>query len=112
MSNTKFTPGPWEWANRSEVSDIKSNNSTIPFAIHKVIGRSAVMPIADICNFPPASDKQVEIMEANAKLIAAAPELLETLTEVWNYISSSEVEGKESIALYNKVEAAIKKATE
>ncbi len=75
----QFTPAPWRMTDRSEVSDIKSADSTMPFAIEKAVEPSAVMPIADICNFPPATEEQTNIQRANAVLIAAAPELHDEL---------------------------------
>ena len=71
--DTKYTKGPWRMSERENPT-----NSPIPFAIEKVVG-SAVMPIADICNFPPATSSQTEYQRANGKLIAAAPEMYEAL---------------------------------
>lgn len=74
----KITPGPWRYTNRSDVSGIPSANSTIPFAIERPYGYS-VLPIADICNFPPATENQTAYQEANALAISKVPEMLELI---------------------------------
>jgi len=65
-----FTSGPWRADERDNPSA-----SSVPFAIIKPINRGACAPIADICNFPPATKAQTNEQRANAFLIAAAPEL-------------------------------------
>lgn len=49
-------------------------------------------------------------LEANARLIAAAPELLEALKEVLPYLTDGEDAGDEATQLAPIVRAAIKKA--
>jgi hypothetical protein len=69
MSNTRHTPGPWEvytWADKTEVGVSPCDMS-----------RS---DIAD-CN-TDCTDISYEEKLANARLIAAAPELLEALREL------------------------------
>jgi hypothetical protein len=81
MSNKHaYIPGPWRYTNRSEISGTPSGDSTIPFAIEYAHpAADAVIPIADICNFPPATPEQTAYQEATARLIAAAPMLVEAL---------------------------------
>jgi len=61
---TKHTPGPWS------IGDRQANNNTLP--IHADIH---IEPIASILPRPFYADTQ----EANARLIAAAPEILSLL---------------------------------
>ena len=63
------TPGPWRATSRN-IENVANWASRIPFAIEIEVGHS-VVPIADVCDQPAA--------EANARLIAAAPDLLEAL---------------------------------
>lgn len=74
----KITPGPWEWSDRSLSGRTPSKDSRIPFSIHKNMWPqvSAVSPVADIVNFPPATEEQTALQRANAILIAAAPDML------------------------------------
>lgn len=66
MSET-HSPGPWTW---------------------RYFGETLHMPQVanangdDVITFMPRSQKGVEMSEADARLIAAAPELLEALTEL------------------------------
>lgn len=82
----EYTKGKLEWSDRSEVSDIPSGESTIPFSIYKVVGRSAIQPIADICNFPPATEAQVNEMRANAARIV----------ECWNGYDKAKNDAEEN----------------
>lgn len=66
---TKHNSGPWRFISRN-VDNAANWASRIPFAI-EVEYPFAVLPIADVCDQPNA--------EANARLIAAAPDLLEAL---------------------------------
>ena len=60
------TPGPWRATSRN-IENVANWASRIPFAIEIEVGHS-VAPIADVCDQPAA--------EANARLIAAGPDLL------------------------------------
>lgn len=107
----EFTPGPWSWSERGEVSDIPSSKSSIPFSIHKEIPPSAVAPIADIVNFPPASESQTATQRANAQLIAASPDLYNALKELlyWYHQVSSGMTTK-NYDIVDTVKAALFKA--
>lgn len=59
MSNTKYTPGPWAWTG----SFFKGSDGKV------IVTRSW-------------NDTEAEEAEANAKLIAAAPELIEALEKL------------------------------
>ena len=67
----KHTETPWAFCVREPVSGIPSGESEIPFSIYKELG-GCVEPIADICNFPPATKEQTEHQHANAEFIVRA----------------------------------------
>lgn len=90
MSNTKHTPGPWTYHVGLDYISIESANEH---------------DNSFICEWRHFSDDDGE-SEANAKLIAAAPELLETLERIKPYTGYLPSGFKE------EVENAIKKATE
>lgn len=108
--SAQHTPGPWRYISRNV--DEKANWACrIPFAIEHVPERSScVEPIADVlastllevCDQPHA--------EANARLIAAAPEMLAVLERVRRWAEGDNINymGDHPIAL---VRAAIAKAT-
>lgn len=68
--NSKHTPGPWYTA--------KWKHSVIPFGVQSE-GTGNICEISMCCvqGMRINKDKQIEIVNANAYLIAAAPELLE-----------------------------------
>lgn len=91
MSEFKHTPGPWTQATMGP------NGCPI-------VGSGALMVamIAHSTNEP----EQAEEAKANARLIAAAPELLEALQEVF-----SDADKAKSLQWINKVAYVIAKAT-
>lgn len=71
----KGTLGPWRVSgNRKEVYVKDPNGFTGPFVVADCSGSEAFGPIA--------TGHHLRISEANAKLIAAAPDLLEALTKL------------------------------
>lgn len=95
MTQTKHTPGPWE---------VKHSESKPAFnVVGKYLGGKY-----KIARCPYIADVKVEKeeAEANAKLIAAAPDMIEILKEVLPYLI-----GGIHIRLSLKVDAIIKKAT-
>lgn len=100
---TKHTPGPWlAYYGSSEelVTIIDSQNE-------------------DICELAPfVDDYSEEEMNANAKLMAAAPEMLEALNAIMNYkrifkgfLDSMKDEQADGGSPFELIENAIKKAT-
>lgn len=107
---SKHTPGPWnrgitlntrqtrQWSQKEIEANNKTEQSLI-FAnftsLDEGIGRSLICTV----------DRINPDYQANARLIAAAPELLEALKAVWN--SDPEL----SLAVQEQVKQAIAKAT-
>lgn len=92
---TKHTPGEWEY--------FKSKRG------YYVASKKDVEPA-----FIECFDKGEETNEANAKLIAAAPELLEQLIKAKEVILflESQTKWKRDPSAMDKIDAIIKKATE
>lgn len=99
LNKTKHTPGPW----KVEGPNLNRKDSFV-FSIYS---GTEVKPkwIADISFY---SDHGTPQEKANAKLIAAAPELLEALQSLLAPVTSA---GQLSFTML-KAEEAIKKATE
>lgn len=78
MSNT-HTPGPWSYISRN-IEEKANWCSRIPFAINYEPPRgSCVAPVADVIANPLVEICDQPHAEANARLIAAAPDLLAAL---------------------------------
>lgn len=88
MSNTKFTPGPWEVGKKT-----KSLGGL------KFYGPDEELGIVHT---------SIPQYEANAKLISAAPDMFEVIKEVYEWAIQQKVVG----SIFPKLEAAYKKATE
>lgn len=98
---TKHTPGPWEIA--FETFD---NDGAPETAIQALGGRAFV---AFALEFGPNNP---QMREANARLIAAAPDLLEALKKIVKSLADQDDEGMiEHVYLMIKARAAITKAT-
>jgi hypothetical protein len=101
----QFTPGPWAAMNR-----IEQGAPTVEAYLPCINGLSAWVVVAD-CGAPDPSEQMFGGMdhEANARLIAAAPELLEALDGLMTLESRGRIMpiGKE----WDAARAAIAKAT-
>lgn len=71
MSNQSHTPGPWELEGRKIVS---TSNSLIKFGYINKFNRKVIVYQPWLYSDPSGNES-----ESNARLIAAAPELLEAL---------------------------------
>jgi hypothetical protein len=91
---TKHTPGPWEIDHVTRAADI----CTVYCTSHQ---NSFVYVRGAIGYFSGCRDENM----ANAYLIAAAPDLLGALIEIQNHA------GSDSVEMWTRVNAAIKKAT-
>ncbi len=85
--NTKHTPGPW----------IKVGMMNSQLGIIGPMGE----PVANICRTP--------VEKYDARLIAAAPELLEALREVEDYLGATSANVNDP--LWERVKALLAKAT-
>jgi hypothetical protein len=101
MSNTKHTPGPWEY--------LATNANTL-----NDYTRTIFATVGECVAHVETNDddgKPTEKGEANARLIAAAPELLEALEAVLRFDANMPGEYKHDVTLAIKVRKAISKAT-
>lgn len=103
----KHTPGPWRKQNHT----ILPNEFFITQDFFNESQREFICHVAD-------GNQSTEEIEANAKLIAAAPELLEALTKIVLLKEGEAEHGREflhqaiSQIVWENAKAAIKKATE
>lgn len=89
---SKHTPGPWKLATRKEGWVVKTRDGCV---------------LAGVSQFPPPAEMAPQC-EFNARLIAAAPELLEALKKARRFVlSSNDPVGLELI----EIDSAIAKAT-
>jgi hypothetical protein len=96
MSKLQHTPGPWKECERGDYSDFDKQSQII---------------IGDEMRICAVHSYDIE-GEANARLIAAAPEMLEALIMVKKYGHSGYVEGsKTDIEFWFKIDKTIEKAT-
>jgi hypothetical protein len=100
----KHTKGPWilNYPHPSSSDFIIGNDIFEDFVMN---------PIAEI--LPPVCEseaQQLDEQEANAKLIAAAPELLESLMRFIKFVDDQKLEYES--AMIRQAKEAIKKATE
>lgn len=104
MTEAKHTPGPWHLEEMGYNSSSYYIRGSSESGDRLTIGKGAVAHI-------PRST--VNPMEANARLIAAAPELLEALKAMIDAerVYESGVRSSEELAALEKAHAAITKAT-
>lgn len=92
---TEHTPGPWKRCERGDYSDFDGNSVVI-------VGRN------DCCRVAVVHHEGHEEDEANARLISAAPELIETLREIVSLTKESVLPNP--VQVHAKACAAIAKA--
>ena len=106
MSNTKHTPAPWR-VKHSESKSAFNVIGTVLGGKYK-IARCPYLVLEDMTESSASiNEREKNEAEANARLIASAPSLLEALKEVaglW------EEELPLDLTTYNKVKNAIKQA--
>lgn len=103
----KFTAGPWRVLERDD-----PKNSTLPFGIERAYS-ACVEPIADIMAYPPNKRELIDHMRANARLIAAAPEMFVVLKELLVHLEAGHLSGRTvtSGRTRERYEDAIRKLT-
>ncbi len=85
-TTTKHTPGPWEIIHGKEHLGIEGNHDTYVGHVENrgVLGRESTRHAALI-----HCDGSEEQRQANARLIAAAPDLLEALSEMVSWVKGT-----------------------
>lgn len=96
---SKHTPGPWQ-------TDRNNVHAAQIATIHHCLNNDWVEVWS-----PEAFAASEETQEANARLIAAAPELLDALIRLYNSHSLSKPPGSPKSDSQKQAEAAIAKAT-
>lgn len=107
--NEGFTPGPWK-TGREDMQSFDGNGEPFTNIYHATekdgthLGEALPLTIAKVFGSYKLDDK------ANARLIAAAPDLLEALKRVSDEIDRNDYDGGISLAALNQLAAAIAKA--
>ena len=96
MSETKFTPGPWEIDGKLVIAQIRSGSNHFMFV--------ATTDHSMLDSIPQ------ETFDANAALIAAAPDMYAKLESLKRYISESCGNACGSIMVIREIDAVLKKA--
>ena len=95
MNVTTYTPGPWRW--------------WVTVGGARIAGRPADGSKNFVCDVMPP--ERAVSYEANARLIAAAPELLEALQAILPDAVANHIGGPDTQARIDAARAAIAKAT-
>lgn len=104
MSGTKFTPGPW----RVEVGQDYYAPSMQPHVY--VSSEETVCAATVVATMGTYGGIALEQKQANAHLIAAAPELYEALERALNFIANTESEFGIQLDSGDAARAALRKA--
>ncbi|CAB4140655.1 hypothetical protein UFOVP398_62 [uncultured Caudovirales phage] len=118
----KHTPGPWLHPQGLALSRHKAGKP-IDYEIPVTAGDRPIAFVSHYCAEESATARiternRMEMQEANARLIAAAPDLLEALKlwqELWdndNFVSGSVKASNERAKVLSMTAAAIRKAEE
>jgi hypothetical protein len=98
----KHTPGPWHWRLSDNATPHIEHGDCLPDEIGMLKNRVCVMPSEIMHDYNSL---------ANARLIAAAPEMLEALKVLCNFKRECPCEvSNEELAAWDKAYAAIGKA--
>ena len=110
MNKLKHTPGPWVNGYGDGVTGPTCPSALGPTCAGYEWDYTVVSKNMEVISIIPKQENG--IMEANARLIAAAPEMLEALINVKKYGCSGYIDGSKSdIEFWFKIDMAIKKAT-
>ena len=100
MSEIKHTPGPWDWVGR----DLESNSPTHCEAV--------IQTGVDCGSYCYGGMPVLQISDADKRLIAASPDLLEALQDLIGWVpSSSHWHTDAPMKTLERARAAIAKAT-
>lgn len=103
---SKHTPGPWILETVRTQSGLCHKVGPFPAKREDLPSRHACL----YADYPSSCNPADQELEANARLIAAAPELLEALEASLDYIERHTYGGTDGLALIDKTRAAIAKA--
>lgn len=108
MNDPKFTPGPWnygKWVEGARTMFYVSQQEGAPYTPYY---SDVATTIAETC-----SGDRVAIQEANARLISAAPELLDLLVKARRYVGMvTEFSSDDPIfGVMDQIDSVIAKAT-
>lgn len=108
MTKTAHTPGPWKHNGLKEPY-FGHNEHTLAAAVWTADGKHFICGTRYNLTTPSAPDK--ETADANARLIAAAPDLLEALEYIVNDTPEEGGDAELTVVGYNKACAAIARTT-
>lgn len=102
MNGSKHTPGPWQLTPRyqDKVDVIHSTKAKVPGGASLTVARVTVR------------ESWLAEQEANARLIAAAPELLQALRDVLGWVPSGPWHTDEPMKAVERARAVIRKTGE
>lgn len=110
--NTKHTPGPWAWQNFGNYRFLTAQHGMREIIIGSLAKEMPAETYPAMSNAETGRLEPVNPESPNAKLIAAAPDLLKALMELIDYIERSVSNPNFKDKELKDAEAAIKKATE
>lgn len=102
---TQHTPGPWHIVSAADPIE-----KTIMFSFGGFVGDGDNAPIATTCTSSYSDELRPAVALANARLIAAAPDLLDALDELLSSIGLNAVGWPETEDAMRNARAAIAKA--
>lgn len=93
MSAAKHTPGPWTFSRSDQFGDAR-------FYVAQADGAPYTPHYSDVATLiaETVPSERVSIQEANARLIAAAPELLEALKDLMAMYGGPFLQGEAAIS--------------
>lgn len=108
MKNSLHTPGPWHVGHESGINQMMPSISILRSVTYVEGVRPTTYCVGEV-TYPSTTGNTVGALEraANARLIAAAPELLKELTYFVDWIEQGDYEE----SFLNSARAAIAKAT-
>lgn len=87
MSKPKFTPGPWKWKDDDYSRLISTKPEPDNFSSTGFSFSTVLRPDFTVDGYCDDGDPYVDISEANANLIAAAPDLYYALDKLFEVVT-------------------------
>jgi hypothetical protein len=111
MSDTKFTKGPWEVLAEEPQKGYLRVRATIPGARYKIANVHAIAHYRDGIDYAELNSREAKETLANARLIAAAPELFEAVSIIAGKANDLLFSGELTTDEHSVIFAALAKAT-